>query len=237
MSRDDLRGVIQTDSGIQACLTRRFGKNPYGEPRYRFIWSQARIEQSGGTWVDWRSETKMNEKTVLAGNKPWRTIGEMRTVRKYPNLRCWMVEKWVPASAFGLPEQWYLPEYMGGTLVETPHGWVAGLGEYPFRGDYMETAIKFERKPPVSVIESMIAYAEWKQSQAPGNVDSRIRQRVRDAYAAEEKRLADYDAFASDVIRDADTAFGNNPYIGYYGTHRPAIADMAEKIGIKSHVY
>lgn len=81
-------------------MLKRFGANIYGRANYRVIWSEDRLEPDGpGKWR-----------------------------RRYGNGRNrWMVERWMPPSAYGTRDEWdrQLDQY--GERI---------LGPYPTEGDY-----------------------------------------------------------------------------------------------------
>src|SRR6185312_9009970 len=89
---------------------RRFGLNPWGEPIYRVVWSEARHKTVGGEFHD-----------------GFRVVREYRYVPMYRNLARWVLEVWkdTPIS----PAQWEAAE----------HDPISGLlrsGPYPYRGEY-----------------------------------------------------------------------------------------------------
>ncbi len=109
--------------GVNEALVRYGGRNIYGEPRYRIVWSERRLEAVFGEWLDWSRDAV--EKDPVTGerhaNTPDRRVVEVRWVPKYEAAakERFVLEEWQPAERYGTPETW-APE----------------LGPYPARGDY-----------------------------------------------------------------------------------------------------
>ena len=113
--------MYETPENVAEVFARLGGKNPYGEPNFRAIWSEERLAHVGGTWHDYDANG------ILI-----RVVDEMRRVPKYWAIRNrWIVEKWYPAAWFGSPETWYRTTKKWGE-----EGNLAQLGPYPSRGDY-----------------------------------------------------------------------------------------------------
>jgi hypothetical protein len=99
----------------------RFGKNPYGEPMYRLIWGESRLDWAGGKWENDTTEAGLFKPT-------W--VGEKQITRYHGNqLKMWILEIWTPPPCS--PEKWkeLFTEYIDGRSVDT-------LGPFPERGDY-----------------------------------------------------------------------------------------------------
>jgi hypothetical protein len=103
-----------TPPWVEALLS-KFGRNPYGQPLYRVIWSENRLEyvlQADGKY-GWQS--------------------------RYPQTQRWILEKWLPTSYSR--EKWYelfsAPEggcYLGPYLE---HGDYHCTYRLEFRGEFM----------------------------------------------------------------------------------------------------
>lgn len=105
------------------------GSNPYGEPKFRLVWSQTRTEITGGIW-----------------EKPDGTKqAEMRTVLKYGLDPCWVLEKWIAPDCG--PEQWRR------TNEIAPD--VSLLGPYPSRGTY-ESCYEFQFEPKYRTLALLV---------------------------------------------------------------------------------
>lgn len=109
--------------GVQEFLTEYGGKNIYGEPNFRVVWSNGRIVKRTRRFID----------TDASGNIVRQAVGT-RTIRRYnvPTLRDrFVVERWHPASFYGDPETWQHKntKLIDGHLVQP-------IGDYPARGDY-----------------------------------------------------------------------------------------------------
>jgi hypothetical protein len=112
---------METPGWVKARLLAVSGKNRYGEPNYRVLWSSRRLETIGGEWDDYSE-----------GGIWLRTVIETRQVPKYwTHPDRWVVEKWLPPEEYGSPEGWRqkTTEFVRGQAI-------AQLGPYPERGEY-----------------------------------------------------------------------------------------------------
>lgn len=219
MLRDEICGR-RAPGWLARLLVRRYGTNPFGEPRYRLVWAPSRLERSGGEWTDWE------------GGRALRRVVAMRRVLKYPGEICWLIERWAPASSYGAPEQWYRPAAAGGTVL--PCG-IAALGDYPHRGDYEDIGARMYWYPTERHVTLAIDACERGLSSAPASPAARARRRTLAAEQEQQRRDADFDQLAADLFDDAAPAFHGAPMVGYGGSHRPALVEMAERIGIRQH--
>lgn len=99
------------------------GKNLYGEPRYRLVWSGNRLAWSNRKWTEGDGH----------GNV-WSAVHGWRYAPKYtqPARReRFIVEVFRPAEFYGSPDSWYLmnTKYVDGHLL-------LPSGPYPARGEY-----------------------------------------------------------------------------------------------------
>lgn len=105
-----------------------FGKNPYGEPIFRVVWSDSRKYMLGGLWDG--------------------VTSEYRWVPKYPDFHGWVLERWLsPGEYAGSRQQYDLQQRDDESGLLT-------CGPYPDRGEY-EFCYKFPTNPPAQ-IESQI---------------------------------------------------------------------------------
>ncbi|HVA64319.1 MAG TPA: hypothetical protein VNF74_11390 [Terriglobales bacterium] len=233
MRRDDIQGR-RAPRWLQAILTRRYGRTPFGEPRYRLVWAPARRERSGGVWTDWDASVgKMDRQKAQA--QPLRRVAEMRWAPKYPGEECWLIERWIPASSFGTPEQWYRPAAEGGTVVATAEGAIAACGDYPRLGDYEDIGARMYWYPTERHLTLAVDAVERSRAALPASALGRALRRSYQAAREQEKRDAEFDRAADEVFDDSSPAFGGAPMIGYGGSHRPALVEMAERMGIRQH--
>ena len=80
---------------------RRWGKNPYGQPLIRLVWS------------DYQREVRIGEFNEFHGSIYLRTVKGAKVVPKYPWIReRWVLERWAPPSLAYTPE---LPESRQGS--------------------------------------------------------------------------------------------------------------------------
>ena len=108
---------------MQEFLTEYGGKNIYGEPNFRVVWSNGRVVKRTRRFID----------TDASGNIIRQAVGT-RTIRRYnvPTLRDrFVIERWHPASFYGDPETW---QYKNTKLIDGHL--VQPIGDYPARGDY-----------------------------------------------------------------------------------------------------
>lgn len=232
MTRDDLRGRLAPRHLVRL-IAGRWGRNPFGEPRYRLVWGPSRLERSGGLWRDWQPGTATTDKRT---QRAWRARLEMRWVRKYGDEECWLIEAWHPAEHYGLPETWYRPQADGGTLIVTELGSICALGDYPTAGDYEDIGARMHWSPTERHIEAAIGAYE-RGARSFGSVLARAKHRERLAREAERETERAFDGFAKDVFDDAEPAFRGAPFAGPGVKHRPSLVGMAEKIGIRQHPY
>lgn len=115
----------QVPPEVSEALLRRGGRNRFGEPNYRCVWSDTRLELSGGEWSDYKDNNYKSGVLI-------RRNVEVRNVPKYWNKpHRWIIERWIPPEQFGSPLLWEANTvvWMNGKKVEQ-------LGPFPTRGDY-----------------------------------------------------------------------------------------------------
>lgn len=115
-----IRETHETPRFVRERLRLAGGLNRIGEPRFRIVWGWNRLSWICGKWTD--RDANGNE---------IRSVIEARREPKYFPLDRWHVERWLPAEAYGSPEQWRATTRM----VEDGIAFDA-LGPYPSRGDY-----------------------------------------------------------------------------------------------------
>ncbi len=215
-------------------ITGRYGRTPFGEPRYRMVWAAARLERCGGEWVDWDAGLSTAER-LEGTQRAWRRTVQLRWVPKYPGEECWLIERWLPAASYGTPEQWYAPAGLGGTMLRTSAGAVPGCGEYPWRGDYEDIGARMYWYPTEHHVTLAINAVERGRQAMPATAWGRALRRTFQAQQAQEKREREYATFCHEVLGDADQAFGGAPMVGYGGSRRPSAVELCERIGIREH--
>jgi len=222
MQRDDIHGR-RAPRWAETLLLRRYGRTLYGEPRYRLVWAPARRERSGGVWTDWDGGTVL------------RRVAAMRWVQKYPGEQCWLIERWLPASSYGTPERWYAPVSAGGTKLSELEGGICACGDYPQFGDYEDIGARMHWYPTERHLIAAIGAVEQGREQAPSTALGRAWRRTYRAQQEQEQRDREFDQAADELFDDAAPAFGGAPMIGFGGSHRPALVEMAERAGIRQH--
>lgn len=109
--------------GIQEYLTEYGGRNLFGEPNFRVIWSNGRIVKRTRRFLDVDQHGSVIRQTVAT-----------REIRRYnyPATRDrFVIERWHPPAFYGDPEYWQRSnsKWVDGHLVQP-------IGDYPSRGDY-----------------------------------------------------------------------------------------------------
>ncbi len=234
--RNDLRGRL-APKWASALLTRRYGTNPFGESRYRLVWAPSRLERSGGIWVDWDAPAGRD----VAERRVTRRRCEMRWIPKYPGEECWIVERWLPASAYGSREQWYAPVSQGGTVLHNRSAGgeisICSCGDYPEFGDYEDIGARMRWYPTESHLTLAIDAVERARQAQNGDLETRMRRKIAAAEQRQAERERQYELFCRDVLDDADQAFGGAPLIGYGGTRRHSSVELCERLGIREHPF
>jgi hypothetical protein len=227
---------------LQRLIIEQFGMNPHGEPQYRLVWAPSRFEQSGGVWMDWEEGLKACERLPEPPEgqperkRPVRRRAEVRWVRKYPGEECWLIEHWLPASAYGTPTQWGLPAQRGGTMIWTTEGWLPGCGPYPERGDYEDIGARMYWYPTEKHVTTAIgAFARLREGRADRG--PRAASRAAAAQREQENRDRAFEALCQDLFDDASQAFGGARMIGYGGTRRHSSVELCDRLGIRQHPF
>jgi hypothetical protein len=171
---------------------------------------------------------------------PLREVTEVRLTKRYPTAgNQWALERWVPAKAYGMPQQWYAPVTNGGTMIfsKAKFMMIPALGAYPFKGDYEFTNFSFENH---ELSETLIMNAIGRiehHVEALKPIGARIAHSVLAAQAEQEEIDKKMDALASDMIDDCQPAFGMNPFSSGAGPKRAHSSKaIAKKLGIRSHL-
>lgn len=236
--RNDIRGVTRAPSYIQRWLTQAYGTTPYGEPRYRLVWAANRYQQSGGVWLDWDDSVPAEFRNGDLAS-PTRRVLQMRWMPKYDRAAThWIIERWMPPSFYGDTETWYSPHECGGTVLWTPQGSIAMLGDFPWQGDYEDIGaqIPWPVQPTIHLVSTAIDYSNLVRNSAPSLL-GRIRARVSEAVSENEARERRAKAADMDIVQDASPAFGFNPHVGYGGTQRSSLVETCNKLGINAHPF
>lgn len=216
---------------LQGLLLRRYGRTPFGEPRYRLVWAPSRLERSGGEWADWGESVSLADRQ--AGKRPpVRRRQELRWVVKYPGEVCWLIERWVPAENYGSPELWYRPLTEGGTRLACG---ICACGDYPCFGDYEDIGARMHWYPSERHLTAAVDAVERQRERMPASALGRARRRTWVAEREQERRDRAFEAAASELFEDAAPAFGGAPMVGYGGSARPSLVSLAERIGIRQH--
>jgi hypothetical protein len=234
--RDDIQGR-EAPGWLQSLIHDRYGSSPFGEPLFRLVWAPARMERSGGTFNDWRQGSTI-ESRRSGSAAIIRRVAEVRWVPKYPALQCWIIERWMPASAaYGTPEAWYRPITEGGTMTFTESGLIPALGAYPTEGDYEDIGAEMHWLPTERHVTKAIDALRMLRDKLPTSEAARTRRRIWTAKREQDAREAKFEAAALDLLSENDVAFGGAPMSGYGPKTRGSLVSLAERIGISSHPY
>lgn len=189
---------------------KRFGLNPYGEPRYRIVFAPSRRYLVVGEWPDgsvcaaWVPKYKGLISETLTDGRP----------NVHSNV--WIMERWIPAEEYHRPGKadWDLN--------------CQSLGPWPERGEYELCYVFFPGAPSEVSIEYRIKLIEasrnvpfsetlaWHKNDA-----QKERQNVREQ--------------AKDMIRNRLPAYGHESFVGGH-VHRSSktapIIRTAEELGL-----
>ena len=122
MPLDNPRRVerLKCPEHFQRRLTRAGGKNRYGEPNFRLVWSQTEMTRQGGRW-EANGEWYTGYRDVLLGD----------------GLPHWMLLQWADAGK-SIQMPFLAPESDGAwyDANKCPVTGLSLLGSYPYRGSY-----------------------------------------------------------------------------------------------------
>jgi hypothetical protein len=192
---DVVRERHEAPESVARRLESAGGVNWYGDANYRVVWGWNRLAWIGGKFED------RDERGDLV-----REVVELRQEPKYAAVNRWHVERWVPASAYGSPREWYAQtvERAGGKSV-------AALGPYPERGEYEHCFTiqglhgEFVQLTP-AIVEHVARAIEWSRGMARG----KRRERLYERETKEERR---YEAWAYDVLDEGVPALHGQPFV------------------------
>ena len=114
IQRQDFFPGLRREPALYETILRKYGQNLYGENLYRVIWGPARCYLVGGYWE------KENE--FAYHRQP-----------KYGRGEKWVLEKWLPATTYGTPEQW-------DRQTLSPEGFYQ-VGPFPTHGEFESVAV------------------------------------------------------------------------------------------------
>lgn len=224
---------------LTRAINARGGFNPWGQPRYRLVWAPDVYAPSGGVWLDWLPGTSMADRDE-AKTAPLRRSIEVRMVKRYGPLTGWILEKWVPAAAYGTAETWYSPAVVGGTMLWVPwaNQYVPSQGRYPTFGEYEYASYHFPTDGDLSeaLVVAAIGRMEQYLDQLPSSPYGRILRRVYLAKQAEEMADKYFERYAFDLMDDAQPAFNGQSFTGAGEKRKSYQSQVAERLGITSHV-
>lgn len=121
----------ETPNWVTRLVTTLGGLNPLRKPNYRVVWGGNRTHLVGGRF---KVVSYVDRGGIPIIGQPQQMVGivtevtEMRTLLKYHPMR-WHLEKWLPASAYGTRDNWYLDTWDEDCQLHTQ-------GDYPAEGEY-----------------------------------------------------------------------------------------------------
>jgi hypothetical protein len=189
------RETHQTPDEIQKRVESAGGANLYGEPNFRVVWGGSRLCWIGGRWVDHDANGNMIREAI-----------ELRRVPKYLPENRWHIEKWMPASSYGTPEQWWelTTEIEDGVRV-------ASLGPYPARGEYEHCFTLSDARGEFIQLDG--AACDWVVRAIRWAAGQSRRARRSALDGREEARERRWDSRADDLLSDASEAFGGADFV------------------------
>jgi hypothetical protein len=97
---------------FQERLTRMFGKNPFGEPNFKIVWTQSHFIRMGNVWRDKYGNERRGYRDRYTCPTP-----------------CWAIVRWRSAKEYGSPALYYQQTWDAVSKLYA-------LGEYPWKGRY-----------------------------------------------------------------------------------------------------
>jgi hypothetical protein len=185
---------------------RKFGTNIYGEPIYRIVWGESRLELIGGLWEDRNGEQEarliINDRGESRDINLVREVAEYRRIPKYGIPR-WILEKWLPPEHYGDPLVWEMTRDEKTGLLP--------LGPFPQRGEY-EHSFTFEALGEYIPItpETVSGIARLIEA---GRTYTRSQRKEAIEQAKQKSRKA-WENRVDEIMQDSQDAFGGNARSG-----------------------
>jgi hypothetical protein len=185
---------------------RRFGTNVYGEPIYRIVWGESRLELIGGLWEDRNGEQEerriINDRGESRDINLVREVAEYRWIPKY-GIQRWILEKWLPPEHYGDIALWEMTRDEKTGLLP--------LGPFPQRGEY-EHSFTFEYKGQFIPLATEVVTEIVRLIEA-GLTYSRSEREEALEQAKQKKRRA-WENRVDEIVHDSQDAFGGNARSG-----------------------
>lgn len=228
MSVELIGGHCPTLQQLPIGSLKGLGTNPYGEPIFRIVWSESRYYLVGATHREYNGDPLNDRELVMRGkdtNLARETKG-YKWLPLYPGRPRWVLEMW--KSPYGFTgcskEQWEI-------MYRDPATNLITLGPYPERGEYCQCSVNLSRQPTREEVMSKIQMikAGW-------------------GYSFGQKKAANDEALSksekdkinrfTDMFKDAQQAFGNNPTSvrpGKRTKEKINIRHSASELGLATH--
>ena len=191
-----LRETHEASESIQRILELYGGHNPYGEPNFRAIWSESRLDWVCGKWTD----------TDESGEVILREVFEARYVPKYWVIKNrWVIERWQATTLS--PAEWFRLTQPAEDFIE--EGNLPQLGPYPSRGRYQLACIVQDSRQnfiplTIDVVEEIVL--KWEKQRREQVSQAAAVQADKDAHAAVE---AAKDAREMDFLNSLAPEYGS----------------------------
>lgn len=170
-------------------LTLHGGRNRFGAPNIRIVWSEDRMNLESGVWRDFDAHGNLLREQFVVRNEPRYAWIEEK----------WILEAWVAPERYGSPDDFLLShsEWYRGQRVPT-------APVYPVLGDYEWAATIAKDGRYVEPNEQSLLYAcyftqHWKRAT--------LQERLIEKREAALKEDADYTSWGCDVVDDARGPF------------------------------
>jgi len=125
----------QCPKEFQDRLTRKFGRNQFGDPLFKICWNQSQFIRLGWQWKDRYGRERHGYRDRYQGD----------------GNPCWMIMRWMPPAHYGSPATYYANTWIACKAAseenrgyDSPDGFYV-TGEYPYKGRY-EIVVPLMRK-------------------------------------------------------------------------------------------
>lgn len=159
---------------VRERLIQKAGLNPYGRPMWRVCLAQNVYRKRGGVFCEMEDVKSMF--TVGADGRVEYTPVSKRTlghgymeVPRYPH-QGWILERWMPASAYGTRAEWEMQRGDDGSCL---------LGPYPAEGDYWMIAGPWPKLVETADLETAIDLYEHSREKRPLDLEAAVRQAIK----------------------------------------------------------
>jgi hypothetical protein len=184
----------------------KFETNRFGEPVYRIVWGEARLELVGGLWED--RDGRPEEQRVVSHRGDSRDVNLIREIAEYRwipkyGIQRWILEKWLPPEHYGDMVLWELTRDEKSGLLP--------LGPFPQRGEY-EHCFTFEANGQYIPLTPEVVSGIVRLIEA-GRTYTHSQRKAALEQAKQKKRKA-WEDRVDDIVHDSQDAFNGNARSG-----------------------